>query len=103
MVQTHHPLPHAKQEDEHCQTLDRNHDLPVHASTTPRSRRDACVTASSKAGDSRVSAVLGQGRSIGTSWAMRPGCDARITTREERNTASATEWVTNSTVHFCSA
>ncbi len=95
-------LPQAEQACEDDHAGDRREAALVHTWTTPRSNRVTCVTVSSNASDSRVSAVRGHARCTSTSCATRPGCAARMTMREERKTASATECVTNMTVHFCS-
>ena len=55
-------------------------------------------TSSKKRASSRVSCVRGCGRSTSTICAIRPGRGDITTTRVERNTASAIECVTKTTV-----
>ena len=63
VIEADHRLPETHQADEHDHAVHREQSVPFHAWYTPRSSRDACVTCSSNAFDSRVSAVRGHGRS----------------------------------------
>ena len=63
-----------------------------------RSSSRTCVTSSKNRGSSRVSTVRGEGRSMSTVPAIRPGRGLITTTRVERKTASEIEWVTKTTV-----
>jgi hypothetical protein len=73
MIEADNGLPEPKQAEENGKAVEGKKCLLLHAWTTPRNRREVCVTCSSNSGDSRVSAVRGQGRSMGISWATRPG------------------------------
>src|ERR1700722_7329066 len=96
-----HP-PQQQEDDEDSQRVEQSDELRLHALRTSRSARETWVTNDSNSTVSRVALFRGKGRLIGISWAMRPGEAARTTILVERNTASATEWVTKTAVQFCS-
>src|SRR5579862_7216859 len=102
MCECHCSVPHKEQARKNNGAINGEPSLPVHGRCAPRNSREARVAISSKACDSRVSAVRGHGKSTSIWCATRPGCGKRVTIREERNTASLTECVTKRTVHFCS-
>ena len=76
---------------------------PEDAADRPVRARKISRLSRPKASEARSSTVRGRGRSILRSAAMRPGRGDMTTTRSDRNTASAIEWVTNSTVLRCLA
>src|SRR5271154_3612447 len=96
-------LPQDQKRRKNNQGIERVSESLLHCTSASLSRCDTRMTSASNSDESRSAAVRGCGKSIGSTALTRPGFDAHTIIFVERKTASATECVTNTAVHFCSA
>src|SRR6266478_2579044 len=80
----------------------RDETLPHYADAS-RNVRDTRATTESNSRVARKPDVRSAGRSTGNIARICPALGASTTIRVDKKTASATEWVTNTAVQFCSA